>query len=839
MLSRMRVGVFFKICGGVLLCSASMPTLARAQALTGFDPLSPRQPSVQVQPVPNTFAEASRLTAFDPPPVVKVQSARAGNARINAPLTAASFEPSKREERAVRVTQGKPKETSSNVIAKTEPILRASDPTQGEKTGTSAPVDFQADTLNHDQEQNIVTATGNVMMVQDERILRADEITYYLNEDRVVAIGNVVLNEPNGDIHLAQEVELFDGFKNGFVEKLQSILVDESRLSAKSGQRENASKIIMRGARYTPCAICGPTLDEEDRPSWAIRASKITYDEEQNRISYNNPRFEVYGVPVAYLPYFSHPDGTVEQKSGFMTPSFGFRSDLGAFIENSYYWGISPDQDATFGLVAFTQENPVFLSEYRKRWENASLELAGGITQSERFDRVGLDDIRVEEDVRGHIFGNGRWDINDKLRAGTRINYVSDDQYLRQYNFSSQNSFANQNILENEIFLERFSGRNYAVGRILAFQDLRIFDPATGFGDIDQPQIFPEVATSFVGEPGSVPFVGGRWGADFSLLGLRRDGEEQDLNRFSTNLSWEKRSVNFGVLTNVNASLRGDYFNVRDSAVSEDDTSNEMRFFPQVHIESAYPLAKQFKRFQWTVEPVAALTLAPNLSNQPEIPNEDSQDIQIDASNLFEANRFPGLDAIEDQSRVTYGFRSGVYGHDGSFFRGFLGQSRRFEDDDNPFPEGSGLTDQQSDVVGEVAANYAGKHSLNYRFQLENDSLASERHEIDVLLGFERLTIGARYLFADAFEGTNSAGSREQFNTNILYQFTDRWGIGFGGIQDLGDTPGLRQAFTTLNYDGDCVRLSITGERNLTDPATGENENQIFFRVGLKNLSDF
>lgn len=702
--------------------------------------------------------------------------------------------------------------------------------------GSDAPVDLQADQLKHNQETNTVLASGNVMLMQQGRILRADEVEYNLDEDRVIARGNVVLNEPGGDIHLAQEVEFSNGFKDGFVQGLQTILADGSQFWAKNGKRKDAKKIEMRSATYTPCEVCENDPDAE--PAWQLRASDVIYHEDENRIAYKNARFEIYGVPVAYLPYFSHPDGSVTQKSGFLPPSIGFKSDLGTFIEQYYYYAVSPSTDVSLGVLAMTNDNPMALAQWRKRWDDAEIILDGGLTYSERTDRINGQDVPQEEEIRGHVMGKGRWDIDQKWRAGFNVNYASDDQYMRQYDFT------NEDVLENEIYLERFSGRNYAVGRILSFQDIRLRDERNGFTDVDQPEILPEIMASFIGNPDFVPLVGGRWALDLSTLGLNRDGNGQDVNRLSLNASWEKRSIlESGFVTDIYASARGDYYNVRDRDVARgvsnvDDSTNEARFFPQIHAQASYPLAKQLEHSQVIVEPMAALTLAPNLNLKSGIPNEDSQDVQIDASNLFEPNRFPGLDEVEDQSRVTYGLRTGVYGFDGSYGNVFFGQSQRFEEDDNPFPQGSGLDERRSDFVGEISGGYQDSAYLNYRFQLANDNLSSQRHEIDGFFAYGAFSMGSNYIFAKALEGTDLTESREQFKTNMRYKFNDEWAMRVGGTQDLGEDPGLRKAYTALDYTGQCVSWTLTGERNLTDEASGDSETEILFRIGLKNLSE-
>lgn len=695
------------------------------------------------------------------------------------------------------------------------------------------PVDLQADTLRHDESTQTVTASGNVMLVQAGRILRADTITYNIPQDRIVASGNVVLNEENGDIHVADRVELVDEMKNGLVGKLKTYLADGSRFTAEQGQRKDAKTTTMEEASYTPCEPC---KQNPDKPvTWQINADKVTHDEEERRISYTNAWFELYGVPIAYTPYFSHPDGSIKQKSGFLSPSFGLDSELGFSMTNSYYWAIAPDMDATIGLRAFTEKLPLMTGEWRKRWDDASLKINGSTTYSDRIDASGGVNTIREDEWRGHLFAKGLWDIDNKWRAGTNIQYASDDQYLRQYDFSSED------VLTNEFFLERFSGRHYSVGRLMSFQDVRIGT----LQNEDQPEILPEIVSSWVGEPGSMPLVGGRWSLNGSLLGLRREGTGQDMVRASAEAGWNRRLVSdYGLLTTVDATVRADLYEVKDrdlsgKIVGNDDRLTETRVFPQMNIETSYPLQRNFDRFQMRVEPLVSLTAAPAQGTNKNIPNEDSQDIQLDITNLFEPNRFPGLDRVEDKTRATYGLRTGFYGHEGSSFHVFAGQSYRLSEGSSPFPAGSGLNSRKSDYVGEIYANYKDKYYFDYRFQLDEDNLRSQRHEFDGQADFGKLSVNARYLYANSLEGTAIDQSREQVGGDVAYRWNEEWGTRVGAVQDLGYNPGLRYAYAGIDHYGQCLNWSVSAVRNLTDDASGDSSTELLFRIGLKNLGEF
>ncbi len=709
-------------------------------------------------------------------------------------------------------------------------------PLEGTDTDNSeqAPVDLQADRVDHDEKNQTVTAEGNVMLVQAGRIFRADAITYYLKEDRVIATGHTVLNEENGDIHYSEKAELKNKFKDGFVEGLKTYLADGSRFTSKQGERVNGTRTTMKDATYTPCEEC--KNDPDKPPMWQIHASEVTHDTEEHRVEYENARFEVMGVPVAYTPYFSHADGTIKRKSGFLSPSVGYKSNLGEFVRSRYYWNIAPDKDATADLTVMTNAAPLLIGEYRQRWDKASLEMEGGITYSDRTDSIGDLEVKKGEEVRGHIKAKGLWDMNEKWRSGLNINWVSDDQYMRQYDIRGAN------VLKNEIYAERFSGRDYAVGRLLAFEDIRTSELA-----IDQPQIIPEIVASFIGEPGEVPIVGGRWDFSTSMLGLRREGDNQDhdMHRFSVDAGWKRRLVSdYGLLTSADLSLRGDLYYARDrlgagNGTGISDESRASRFYPQMHVQTSYPMVRNFEETQATIEPIVALTVAPRIRLNTRIPNEDSQDVQADASNIFESNRFPGIDRVEDESRVTYGLKTGLYGMDGSYGDIFLGQSYRLEDNDNPFPAGSGFENQSSDFVGQLTGIVKDKYTFNYRFQLASDDLTSQRHEVDAGAVWGRLSLGTRYLFANALAGTDISETREQINNSIGYYLSKEWQVRGGATTDLGENSGLRQGFVALDYFGQCLYWTLTGQQNYYDDSSGQSDTEILFTIGLKNLGGF
>lgn len=693
------------------------------------------------------------------------------------------------------------------------------------KPVSDSPVDIQAKSLSHDDEKQTVTAIGDVEVTQGDRILHAEKVVYNLATDSVSAIGNVSMLDEIGNVHFAEYVELSGDMKQGYIQSLLSIMADGSRFTAAEARREGGTKTTMTDAAYTPCKVC----ETDPHPLWQIKADRVVHNSEEKTIKYKNARLEFLDVPVAIAPVFSHADPSVKRKSGFMRPDYGFSTDVGAFVEGGYYFGdIAPDKDATIWVRPTSRAGTLVQGQWRQRFQDGRLEANISGARSDRTE----EDGRVEEDrLRGHIFANGLFELNEKWRAGFNAERASDKQYLRLYDISSKN------VLENEVYAERFSGRDYSRVSALNFQDVRL-----GLRP-EQADVVPKAEHRMMGKAGGV--MGGRWEAGIAALGLARDGSGQDVQRGSVDAGWERRDVaNSGIVTRAALSARTDFYRVQDRDVAAlnpalDDETSAIRGMAVASLMSSYPVVKRLPKSQVVVEPLVGLSVSPQLDDKEDkIPNEDSIDMQLDTNNLFSDNRFPGIDRVEDGARANYGMKAGVYGDNGRYGKVFVGQSYRF-DDDTIFSQGSGLEDNSSDIVGQVNVGYSKYINADYRFQMDNNNLSIQRHELVANGGNDTFDLHLGYMYIDSVVGTNFTESREQVQLSGNYHMTQEWWVNSGVLTDLGEEPGLRRAVVGLNYADECFSFALQGSRNLTTEASGENGTVIMMRLGFKNIGEF
>lgn len=717
----------------------------------------------------------------------------------------------------------------------------------GDSGEFAQPILLEADAVENDNTAQKVIARGNVELSQGERVLLADEIVYYRTTGIVEARGNIRLLEPGGEVLFADYAELTDDMKQGFVDSIRILMTDNGRVAGQQGERVDGRFVRVERGVYSPCDLCAE--DPTEAPLWQVKAVRVVHDAEKKDVIYNHATMELFGVPVFYTPYFSHPDPTVERRSGLLSPRVGSDGELGTFASSEYYIDISPDFDATVGTVLSTEDGVQLSTELRKRFERgmAEVDLSGvNARRTEDRDTVDESDDRT---WRGHVFGTTRFDLTDTIRIGGDLNRASDDDYLRRYGISDAD------ILTSRAYGEYFSGRNYGSVATYDFQDLR---PAVVD---DEPLVLPLMGYSALGEPGQS--WGGRWSMDIDAVALSRDDDDHeasspfdtrgDSRRTGLRLGWARDFVDSsGLVTTLDTSVRGDVFSftdfrsVNDPTIDGDDESHA-RLFPQAQLTARYPLARSTGAQQQILEPIAQLTLAPVTDDNDDIRNEDSRGFEFDTLNLFRPNRFAGVDRLDSGSRVTYGMRGalfdfgtpgpGAFDLSGGSLEAFLGQSFRFTEEGDSYP-GSGVDDHMSDIVGSLDLRPNEWMDASYSFALDNDDLGANRHEVSASVGQPVFRPRASYLFLDDNFGTTVEGETEEVTVGASSQLTRYWSTSADHSWDLRDEGGSLNSSLNLTYADECFTFITTAQREYTERDDVDSGYGVYFQLVFKNLGE-
>jgi len=77
---------------------------------------------------------------------------------------------------------------------------------------------------------------------------------------RLIATGNVEILEPSGNRIFAQQIDITDDFKDGFVSALNIETADNTRIAAESAERRDGEITTFNNGVYTACKACEQTL---------------------------------------------------------------------------------------------------------------------------------------------------------------------------------------------------------------------------------------------------------------------------------------------------------------------------------------------------------------------------------------------------------------------------------------------------------------------------------------------------------------------------------------------------------------------------------------------------
>ncbi len=593
-----------------------------------------------------------------------------------------------------------------------------------------APVTFSADQVEYQREKSLVVAKGHVEAWQNGVVLRADEVTFNRQTGQAVARGHVTLIQPDGEVLFADYADLDRGFRNGTLGEPRALLPGNGRLAGNGARRTGGLIDELSRAVYSTCNLCArnPTAP----PLWQIRARTATDDEEHQRIEYTDAELQMFGLPVAYFPFFSHAAPTAKRASGLLVPTFGLDSHLGAFLAQPYYWVIDDQSDATFTPMVTTRAGAELSIEYRRRFNSGFI----------NFDTSGAYTLGQPQ---GTVNLRGQFNLNDTWRTGFTVERASSATYVTNFHLGSVVG-SDPSILPTTLYAEGFGEGAYA--RL----DTRIYQSVnTAIAQSQLPFVLPRAQYSYFGQPDA---LGGRLSIDTSAFNVLRSAGT-NTQRAALMANWDRPFT--GAL--------GDLWTVRlhlDTAAYNATQFNlEPNFGTHPSIDSARAQPYAAVDFRWplmrdsgpwgtqVIEPMVQFVASPVVGDSQvnRYPNEDSLDIfNFTDANLFSLHRFGGIDRLEGGDRADVALHSNWY-LKGVAFDGLIGQSYRTTVD-TWLPEATGLRDQVSDVAARATFSPANWLDLTYRTRLNHRTLASQYSETVATAGVPAFNMTLGYIYS-------------------------------------------------------------------------------------------
>jgi LPS-assembly protein len=695
-------------------------------------------------------------------------------------------------------------------------------------------VAFEASQVDYDSNADTVTASGEVVLRSQDQSVRADSVSWNRVSGQIVATGDVRLVDEDGNQLFTDRLELTDELKAGAMTNLLLVLREGGRLAAVTGARDEAGNVVLTRAAYSGCEV-ETAAGCPKQPSWRITAERVEYDQAKEKINFRGAYFELFGTRVLPLPALSLAVGG-QANSGVSIPDIGYSRSNGFELSDSYYWRIADNRDLLLSGYLYSKTAPMASAQYRALTDIGAYQITGYFTYGKRIP-LGQTVPVSEKDWRGYIDANGRFQLDPYWSVTASARIASDRTFLRRYDISRDDR------LRSTIDVERIDDDSYLSIAGWATQVL-LTDQKQGLVPIALPEIDYRRRLDD-------PVLGGKLELQLNSLALTRTAG-QDTQRAFARAQWDLRRVTaWGQEVTFTALVRGDVYHSDENAATvtalyRGDPGWQARGVAIAAVDVKWPLVGALLGGTQVLTPRVQVVASPPIRNL-EIPNEDARSIDLEDSNLFALNRFPGYDRIEDGVRVTYG-ADWELDRPNWRVRSTVGQSYRLSDKPALFPSGTGLQGRFSDWVGRTEVRFKDFIKFTHRFRLDKDNFAVRRNEIDATVGSDRTYIEVGYLRLNrnidlTFEDLQD---REELRVAGRLAFAKYWSV-FGSavvnLTDKEEDPSntsdgfdpLRTRFGVA-YSDDCLEFGATWRRDyvrIADARLG-NTFQVFF--SLKNL---
>jgi LPS-assembly protein len=750
------------------------------------------------------------------------------------------------------------------------------------KTASDGQMLVQAIEVDYDYNNSRVSAVGNVQMFYNGTSVEADKVIYDQKTKRLHAEGNIRMTDADGKITYANIMDLSDDYRDGFVDSLRVDTADQTRMAATRADRSSGNYTVFQNGVYTACAPCKD--DPKKPPLWQVKGARIIHDQLEKMLYFENAQLEFFGVPLAYMPYFSTPDPTVKRKSGFLMPTPNESTNIGYSVDVPYYWAIAPDYDMTIDPRYTTQQGLLAQVEFRQRLMDGSYQIrAYGIDQQDPGAFAGLPGDRQ---FRGGVETLGQFALNDKWVWGWDGTLLSDYYFMSDYRLGLYKdplgAFLNlPTEAISQLYLTGVGNRSYFDARTiyyLSFSGLQnqvpVVAPVIDYSNVINHSVLggelsykgnftsltretaafdPVNAIALANGTCTTPNTADSAAKNITPANCLLRGMPGTYTRATGEVDWRRSFTDsWGEIWTPFASLRADAIDT--SIANQPGVSNflptgegqALRVMPTVGLEYRYPFINVQPWGTTTVEPIAQVIIRPNESYAGKLPNEDAQSMTFDTSNLFSVDKFSGYDRVEGGGRANAGVQSTTQFDHGGTVTAVFGQSYQLfglnsfavHDADNTGID-SGLDKPVSDYVASVAYSPNRTYTFSVRGRFDEATGSAERFEAEARANYDRWSLSVLYGDYAPQADIGYLTRREGILTSASVKLAANWVVTGSARWDLVANQ-INQYVIGFGYVDDCFVLAanyVTSYSYVAGNTPPTLSQSFMLQIGLRTLA--
>ncbi len=759
-----------------------------------------------------------------------------------------------------------------------------------------APMFVSAKASRYEQEEQVATLAGDVVLRQAGMQIEADEANLRQADNRGELIGNVRLRD-QGMLVVGDRAELQLDNGEAKVENAEYVLhKSHTRGSALYAKREESAIIRLKDGTYTSC--------EPGSNAWHLKGNNVTLNPATGFGTATNVTLRVKNIPVFYTPYIYFPIDDRRQ-SGFLPPSLSSSSDNGLSLQTPYYFNLAPNYDATLYPTYMTDRGLLMEGEFRYLTKSSEGQFGAAYLDDSNDDRKLMSEY---EDQRWMYSWQHKTGLDSRLLAEVDYTDISDPYYFQDLDTDlgiGSTSYVDQRgtlTYRGNGYTARLNAHAYELANItdvtpynrlpqLTLDGKLPFEPAglnftygTEYVRFDR-NLRNGFFTDEDGNTGTDEF---RW-YDDRLSGLARaNGERVHVEpAVSLPLNWS-----WGFLTpkvkylHTNYDLTLDQQGKNSLLAEQSYKGSQTRGVGMFSLDSGLYFDRDTqwfgKNYRQTLEPRLFYLNVPE-EDQTDIPVFDTSESSFNYASLFRENRFSGKDRIGDENKLSLGVTNRWIESNGFERQRFsIGQAFYFEDRKVTLPDATGELKNRADYQSSTSP-----YALQYMYRFNRDWRLSSDFNWDpdthstrsgsAMFHYQpednpNKVINAGYRYKndtvrydrDSATWTNNpdygnefldaAGTVEnpnyikdyykisQHDFSVIWPIVPQWSVISRWQYDYGRDRTL-EAFAGFEYDSCCWKLRLINrywidydEVSLNPSLNDEPDRGIFLQIVLKGL---
>jgi len=670
-----------------------------------------------------------------------------------------------------------------------------------------------ADEIKINQAGELV-ASGAVTVWYEDRKVTASSITYASQNDKLIIRGPIRIIDNQSTMILGDQAELSEDLKVGIIKSAKIILGYQVQIAA--------AKVLQKDARYseafniaaTSCHVC---LNKT--PLWQIRARKIVQDKFEKQIYFEHAQLRVLDIPVFYLPFMRLPDPSLKRATGFLAPKLKTSSVLNTGIKIPYFIRLNKHKDFTI-TPFYSPKTKTIEYRYRQAYTSGFMLIEGALTR----------DALIPNKNRGYILSDTSLILQNGYNLGIQLQAVSDPSYLFEYDF------AQLDRLNTKLELSRSMRYQNSEVKLSNYHSLRENE-----NNATQPTL---VAEGTIESRLNPDMIKGEIGLEANFLksyrysDLNNDGPDSDTlvdgydtTRLSLLSNWDHGwEIANGIILHFENEFGLSQYYVQQHA---DIGPKATRMFGVGAVGLRWPWYRiNSNGGIGIVEP--QIQLVRSVSSNSAVPNDDSTQVEFDEGNLFRLNRAPGLDLIENGSRLNVGLAGSQFMDSGSNLSWKIGRVLRSEAL-STFPSGSGLSNSISDWL--LATNFQQKNGIELinRALIASDGVVT-KSETSLKVNRNQHQIRATHVELTKDSNISQNQSLSSVTLEWNYNLNSNWRSD-SKFQFDSNIGRLSKLELGLRYENECVNVDLSSSRSFSTSSTLIDKTDFTLSVELTGFS--